>query len=89
MSLFSRLRNALSPKRLDDDLLTKMSDHLARRAAALREQGVNPEEARFQAERRFGNLTQLHEQSRDFPLSTTIETTLQDLRYAARGLTAM
>ena len=39
-----------------------------------------------QASRRFGNLTQLREQSRDFRLSATLETTFQDLRYALRGM---
>ena len=43
-------------------------------------------QARLQAERRFGNITHLREQSRDFRLSSTLDTTLQDLRYAVRGM---
>jgi predicted permease len=86
MSLFSRLRNAIRPKQLDSELLDEMSDHLERRAAALREKGLSAEEARRQAERRFGNITQLREQSRGFRLSATLESTLQDLRYAFRGM---
>jgi len=86
MSLFSRLRNAIRPKQLDHELLDEMSDHLERRAAALREKGLSAEDARQQAERRFGNVTQLREQSRDARLSATVESALQDVRYALRGM---
>ena len=86
MSLFSRLRNALHPNRLDEELRAEMSDHLSRRADALRETGLSEEEARHQAEKRFGNITQLREQSRDLRLSAILEATLQDARYAIRGM---
>lgn len=86
MSFFSRVRNTLHPKRLEDDLRTEISDHLERRAASLREKGIAPDEAQREAARRFGNATQIREQSREIRLSTTIETTFQDLRYAWRGM---
>lgn len=86
MSLFSRLRNALHPKPLDNDLLDEMADHLERRAADLRNKGLSPADAQFEASRRFGNLTQLREQSREIRLSAVLETTFQDLRYAWRGM---
>ena len=86
MSFFSRLRNAIHPRRLDDDLRDEMADHLARRAAALREQGLSADEAVHQAARRFGNTTQIREQSREIRLSAILETTFQDLRYAVRGM---
>ena len=86
MSLFLRLRNAIRSKRLDQELLDEMADHLARRAAVLREDGLEPESAHREAVRRFGNITQLREQSREIRLASAIETTLQDLRYAWRGL---
>jgi predicted permease len=86
MSLFSRLRNALFPKRLDHDLLDEMADHLARRADDLSNEGLTPAEAQQEARRRFGNSTQLREQSRDARLSSTLETTFFDLRYAWRGI---
>jgi len=86
MSFFSRLRNALHPKRLDNELLDEMSDHLERRAASLRERGLSPEDAAREASRRFGNVTQLREQSRDFRLSAALEATFQDVRYAWRGM---
>ena len=86
MSWLSRLKNALHPKQLDSDLRDELSDHLERRAAALREKGLSDEQARREASLRFGNVTQLREQSREIRLSPILETTLQDLRYAARGM---
>jgi predicted permease len=86
MSWLSRFINALRPKPLDDDLRDELADHLERRAADLRKQGLSDEDARRQAALRFGNATQLREQSREIRLSTILETTLQDLRYAVRGM---
>jgi predicted permease len=86
VSFFSRLKNALHPKRLDNDLPDEMADHIERRAAALREQGLPPEDSHREASRRFGNATQFREQSREIRLSSILETTFQDLRYAWRGL---
>ena len=86
MSWLSRLRNAVSPRRLDADLADEMRDHRERRAAALRAKGLNPEEARRQANVRFGNLTQLREDSRAIRLWAGLEATLQDVRYAWRGM---
>jgi predicted permease len=86
MSWFSRFRNALRSQNLDRDLNEEMSDHLERRSETLHAQGLAPEEARRKALLRFGNVTQLHEQSREARLSTAVETTVQDVRYAWRGL---
>jgi hypothetical protein len=86
MSLFSRLKNAIYPKRLDSELLDEMKDHLDRRAAALREKGWSADDAAREASRRFGNVTQLREQSRGYRLSATLESALQDVRYAFRGM---
>ena len=86
MSLFSRLKNALHSKQLDNELLDEMKDHLERRAAALHEKGLPPADAKREAERRFGNITQIREQSRDYRLSATLESTVQDIRYAVRGM---
>jgi predicted permease len=86
MSRFSRLANAIRSQSLDRDLNEEMSDHLERHSEALHEQGLNPEDARRKALVHFGNLTQLREQSREARLSTALETTLQDVRYAWRGL---
>ncbi len=86
MSWLSRLRNAVNPRRLDDDLAEEVSDHLERRGAALKEQGVSAEEAHRQVAARFGNVTRWQEQSRDYRLWAALEGTLQDVRYAWRGM---
>jgi hypothetical protein len=86
MSWLSRLTNALNPRRLDQDLADEIKDHLERRTAALGEKGLNTEEARQQARVRFGNSTRLREDSRAIRLSTRVEGTLQDIRYAWRGM---
>jgi hypothetical protein len=59
MSWISRLKHALHPKRLDTELAEEMQDHLERRAATLRQGGLDTDEAKRQAARRFGNLTKL------------------------------
>jgi predicted permease len=86
MPWFSRLRNAIAPRRLDDDLQEELADHLARRAESLRREGVSKEEACRMAAVQFGNATQVRERSREIRLASVIETTFQDIRYAARGM---
>jgi len=86
MSWFSRLKNALRPGQLDKDLADEMADHLERRSTALNEKGIDKEEARRQARVRFGNASRLREESREFRLRTALEGTLQDIRYAWRGM---
>jgi hypothetical protein len=86
MSWFSRLRNAVSPQSLDRDLHDEISDHVERRMAELREAGLTAQEARRQALLRFGNTTRVRERSRELRLSRGLENTLQDVRYAWRGM---
>ncbi|MGH9582873.1 MAG: permease prefix domain 1-containing protein, partial [Bryobacteraceae bacterium] len=86
MSWFSRLRNALNPRRLGEDLDEEIRDHLERRAAALEEKGQNTEDARWQARVRFGNTTRLREESRGLRLWAGLEGMLQDSRYGWRGM---
>ena len=86
MSWWSRLHNALRPRRLDDSLEDEIQDHLERRAASLREQGLTPDEARRRALAAFGSVTRVREQSREIRLWAGLDTTIQDLRYAWRGL---
>jgi len=86
MSWFSRLRNALSPRRLDEELAEEMADHIARRATALNQEGLSPEVAQRQARLRFGNSTLRREESRELRVLATLQGTLQDARYAWRGM---
>jgi hypothetical protein len=86
MSWFSRLRNAVRPRQLDEDLADEMRDHMERRADALQAAGLRPEEAQRRAAITFGNITRLNEQSREVRLWAALESMLQDVRYAWRGM---
>ncbi len=86
MSLLSRLKNALYPRRMDEDLAEEIRDHLERRAAALRAKGLNSEQAQRVAHVRFGNVARLKEESRAFRLLAWLEGTIQDVRYGWRGM---
>ena len=87
MSWLSKLKNAFVPRHLDEDLDEELRDHLERRTAQLSEQeGLDPAEARRRAALKFGNVTRIQEQSREFRLWSGVETTFQDLRYAWRGM---
>ena len=86
MSWFSRLRYALSPRRLDEDLAEEVRDHIERRAEDLRNRAFDEPGARRQAALVFGNTTRIRETCREFRLSTTLESSIQDVRYAFRGL---
>lgn len=86
MSWLTRLRNAFHPRRLDDDLAEEIRDHLERRTAELRRGGLSEAEARRQSAQRFGNEARVREESRALRLWPVVEETIQDLRYAWRGL---
>ncbi|HEY1495930.1 MAG TPA: ABC transporter permease [Candidatus Solibacter sp.] len=86
MSWLSRLKNAVYPRRLDDELAEEMRDHLERRAEELQALGLEEREARRQAVLRFGNVTGVRERSRELRLWAGLAGTLQDARYAWRGL---
>ncbi len=86
MSWYSRLRNAFAPRRLDEDLRDEMADHIELRSASLREEGLSDQEARREASIRFGNVTRLREESREIRLSSLLESTFSDIRYALRGM---
>lgn len=86
MSWFSRLTNALHPRRMDEDLEDEIRDHLERRSAALCARGLSSEQAQRQAHLRFGNITRLKEESRAFRLMAWLDGTIQDVRYGWRGM---
>ena len=86
MSWFSRLRNALHTRPLDDALEDEIQDHLERRAAALREEGLSPAEARRRALAAFGSVTRVREQSRDIRMWAGLDSARQDVRYAWRTM---
>ena len=74
-------RNELA-RELDDEL----EDHVRLLARDLEHDGMSPAEALAAARRQVGNVTRLREESRDAWGIPALETVIQDLRYAFRGL---
>src|SRR5580765_1505603 len=73
-------------RRLERDLDDEVAFHLAMREADLRAGGVPDPAAREMARRRFGNVTHLKEQTRDMWLFPSLESIVQDVRFALRTL---
>jgi predicted permease len=70
--------------RFDRELEEEMRFHLEMKAEENLAAGISPEEARYAAQRQFGNQTLLQEVSRDMWGFRSLETLAQDLRYGLR-----
>lgn len=86
MKILRRLWNAVRPNRLGADLDDELQFHLAERIDENIAAGMSEEEARNDARQRFGNPTALKESARENDIAMWLETAMQDLRYAVRGL---
>jgi len=84
MSWLDRL---LRRRRIYDDLAEEIRAHLDEKADELIARGLSPREARDVARRAFGNVTGIEEQGREAWQWPTIESFLQDVRFALRQLT--
>jgi putative ABC transport system permease protein len=88
--MFSRLRTAIRaliyPSRAERELDEELRCHLERQIEQNLRLGMNPEEARYAAQRRFGGIEQAKERSRDALGLRWLEELWQDLRYGARLL---
>src|SRR5215831_19424935 len=67
---------------LDDDI----RDHIERETLDNIERGMPPDEARYAALRKFGNVARVQEQTREVWRSVWLEALLQDVRYGLRTL---
>lgn len=83
---FFRLRSFFRRSQLDRELDAEMSSHLELAIEENLRRGLSPEEARRQALVRFGGSQQAKEQHREARSLPFLETLLQDLRFAFRGL---
>ena len=79
-------RAKLTRERFGTELDEEMQFHVEEATRANREAGMGPEEARYAALRRFGNVGRMREDSRGVWLVPALEALLQDLRYGARML---
>ena len=69
-----------------DDLEEEIRSHLEMEERENRERGMPPDEAHYAALRRFGNVTQAQERSREMWSWRWLETLFQDIRYGLRQL---
>jgi predicted permease len=86
MTWFARVRNVLGANKLSDELDVELSFHIEEKADELVAQGMDPELARREARRRFGNYSLQKENTRDRDVFRWLEVLLSDLRYTIRAL---
>src|SRR6187402_3597999 len=71
---------------LDDDLREEVAAHIELRRQQLVDEGMDPREAAWEAQRMFGNATAIREETRDMWTLGSFDTLLQDLRFGGRLL---
>src|SRR5436189_507578 len=86
--LIRRLRYWMESARRSEALREEMELHLAEKAAELQADGMTAEYARAEARRRFGNVGQNQEQSREIWMTGFLSELGQDIRYGCRTMTA-
>jgi len=88
MNLWRRTRNwlrdVLRLSRVENEMDAELNAHIEAFAADLMRSGVAPQEARRRARIEFGSIEQTKEECRNARGINTVETILQDLRYALR-----
>src|SRR5512145_2094935 len=82
--LWRRLLFYVRRYQFDRDLEEEMRFHLEMKAEENLADGISPEEARYEAQRQFGNQALLREVSRDMWSFRSLEALSQDLRYGLR-----
>ncbi len=86
MAWFARLRGLWRREELGRELDEELRGHIEMRAAEDVSAGMTESDARYDALKRFGNVTLMKERTREMDLMGWIETAGQDLRFAARML---
>jgi macrolide transport system ATP-binding/permease protein len=86
--VWRRLKYWMESGRRSDSLREEMELHLAEKAAELQEDGLTPERARAEARRRFGNVGQKREESREIWMTRFFSELGQDIRYGCRTMAA-
>lgn len=85
-SFIRPFRSLFGKSKLERDMAEEMRFHLDQRAADQQADGLSPEEARYAAERRFGNVASIQERAREGRGWSWLENIAKDLRFAARQL---
>ncbi|OLE79020.1 MAG: hypothetical protein AUF76_17850 [Acidobacteria bacterium 13_1_20CM_2_65_9] len=86
VALVSRLRFALSRRRVDEDARREFEAHLELLVDRYIRRGMAPEEAHVAARRQFGNALSVREEIYEMNTLPFLDTIWQDLRYGIRIL---
>ncbi len=78
----------MESRRRGEALREEMELHLAEKAAELQADGMTPERAQAEARRRFGNVGQKQEESREIWMTRFWSELSQDVRYGCRTMMA-
>src|SRR5215510_14432710 len=81
-----RLRGLFLKRKTERDLEDEIRSHLDMQFEDNLRLGMTPEEARYEALRKFGGVEQVKESYRDRRSLPIVDSTLQDLRYGLRML---
>ena len=73
-------------RQMMQDLDQEIREHIAMETQDNVERGMSPEEARYAALRKFGNMTRVKEETREVWSLTRLEQLLQDVHFGARTL---
>ena len=84
--LYTLFRNILRKKAVDRELDEEIGSYLELIAAERARCGMAPQEAVREARREFGGIEQVKESVRDVRIGVSLDTLMQDLRYALRIL---
>src|SRR5438094_121345 len=86
MGWLRRLRSTLLGSNVSDDVSEEVRFHLEQRAEENVRAGMSARDAHAEAIRRFGNVTQTTEQTRDVDMFRWIDDLRRDAHYALRML---
>lgn len=84
--LVRRLRSLFRRQKTEAEMIEEMRFHLDQRAEENAADGLLPDEARYAAQRRFGNVASIQEHAREGRGWMWLEETGRDVRFALRGL---
>src|SRR6266478_1200742 len=73
-------------KRILEGLDNDIREHIAQRTQENIDRGMAPDEARFAAMRKFGNVTRIKEDTREVWSFVWVEQLLEDMRFGLRML---
>ena len=86
MAWYRRLLNLFHRAEISQAIDDELQFHIDERVDELIVQGFSEPEARRLAHRQFGNATLYKERTRELDLCRTIESVIEDIRYAVRSL---